>query len=282
MLNWMPCPSLAVVMILSLVLGGCAVRDPLCIADASADVVGSWRYCDIGWSAARKYRPDRIVFHDDGRFRAHYPPSELTANEHGLLVGGSEPLSGWISGEWSAGRYCASRLFFPGIVRVGTDPPMPNTGDILLILGRLTTCRLLRGNLRRPLHSNGFGTWRLTSYPAGADPTFQRTRLERRAAESKAFGAPREDLSKLPPLPYPTSMATTVEQLAEQAMGLPGESRAELADRLVASLDSEELGRIDRLWLIEAKRRRDQVRAGEVQTIPGDVARRKVRDAITR
>jgi hypothetical protein len=77
-------------------------------------------------------------------------------------------------------------------------------------------------------------------------------------------------------------MATTVDQLAEQAMGLPGESRAELADRLVASLDSEELGRIDRLWLVEAKRRRDQVRAGEVETIPGDVARRKIRDAITR
>jgi len=76
-------------------------------------------------------------------------------------------------------------------------------------------------------------------------------------------------------------MATTLEQLAEQAMGLPGESRAELADRLVASLDAEQLGRIDRLWLVEAKRRRDEVRAGKVETIAGDVARRKVRDAIS-
>ena len=75
-------------------------------------------------------------------------------------------------------------------------------------------------------------------------------------------------------------MATTVDQLAEQAMGLPGESRAELADRLVASLDAEELSRIDRLWLVEAKRRRDEVRTGAVETIPGDVARRKVRDAV--
>ena len=64
-------------------------------------------------------------------------------------------------------------------------------------------------------------------------------------------------------------------------MGLPGESRAELADRLVASLDAEELGRIDRLWLVEAKRRRDEVRAGEVKTIPGDLARQRVRDAIS-
>lgn len=77
-------------------------------------------------------------------------------------------------------------------------------------------------------------------------------------------------------------MATNVDRLAEQAMKLPGESRARLADLLVESLDAEELGRIDRLWLAEAKRRRDEVRAGHVKTIPGDEARRKVRSAIRR
>jgi putative addiction module component (TIGR02574 family) len=77
-------------------------------------------------------------------------------------------------------------------------------------------------------------------------------------------------------------MATNVDRLAEQAMKLPGESRARLADLLVESLDAEELGRVDRLWLAEAKRRRDEVRAGHVKTIPGDEARRKVRNAIRR
>jgi putative addiction module component (TIGR02574 family) len=77
-------------------------------------------------------------------------------------------------------------------------------------------------------------------------------------------------------------MATSVERLAEQAMKLPGESRARLADLLVESLDAEELGRIDRLWVAEAKRRRDEVRAGHVKTIPGDEARQRVRDAIRR
>jgi putative addiction module component (TIGR02574 family) len=81
---------------------------------------------------------------------------------------------------------------------------------------------------------------------------------------------------------YSSFMATTVERLAEQAMKLPGESRARLADLLVESLDTAELGRIDRLWLAEAKRRRDEVRAGKVKTIPGDEARRRVRRAITR
>ena len=77
-------------------------------------------------------------------------------------------------------------------------------------------------------------------------------------------------------------MTTTVEQLAEQAMNLPTESRARLADLLVESLDEESLGRIDRLWATEALRRRDEVRAGCVQTIPGDEALRKVRDTARR
>jgi len=77
-------------------------------------------------------------------------------------------------------------------------------------------------------------------------------------------------------------MSTTVEQLAEQAMNLPGESRARLADLLVESLDAEALTQIDRLWLSEAKRRRDEVRSGKVKTIPGEEALRSVRDSLTR
>ncbi len=75
-------------------------------------------------------------------------------------------------------------------------------------------------------------------------------------------------------------MSTTWEEPAEQAMALPTESRARLADRLVESLDVEELGPIDRLWIEEAIRRRDEVRAGRVQTISGEDALRKVRDSL--
>ena len=75
-------------------------------------------------------------------------------------------------------------------------------------------------------------------------------------------------------------MAATVEQLAEQALSLPPESRARLAELLVQSLDADDLGRIDRLWLAEAKRRRDEVRSGQVRSIPGEEALRKVRNAI--
>jgi len=75
-------------------------------------------------------------------------------------------------------------------------------------------------------------------------------------------------------------MSITIEKLAEQAMNLPSESRARLADLLVESLDADTLTEIDQLRLSEAKRRRDEVRAGRVKTLPGDEALRSVRDSV--
>lgn len=77
-------------------------------------------------------------------------------------------------------------------------------------------------------------------------------------------------------------MSTTVEQLAEQAMSLPSESRARLADLLVESLIGEDLGQIEQLWVAEAKRRRDEVRSGTVEPINGEEALRRVRDSLRR
>ena len=75
-------------------------------------------------------------------------------------------------------------------------------------------------------------------------------------------------------------MSATIEQLAEQAMSLPAEARARLADLLVESLDADDLGQIDRLWLLEAQRRRDEVRSGRVQSVTGDEGLQKVRDLL--
>lgn len=77
-------------------------------------------------------------------------------------------------------------------------------------------------------------------------------------------------------------MATSVERLAEQALKLPNEARARLADLLVESLKGADLGSIDQSWAVEAKRRRDEVRSGRVRAIPGEQARRQVRDALKR
>jgi hypothetical protein len=77
-------------------------------------------------------------------------------------------------------------------------------------------------------------------------------------------------------------MAAKLKELAAQAMNLPTESRVRLADLLVESLDGEDLGEIGQLWVAEAKRRRDEVRARQVKPIPGDAALRRVRDAVRR
>lgn len=77
-------------------------------------------------------------------------------------------------------------------------------------------------------------------------------------------------------------MTLTVEQIAEEALALPIEARALLADRLVESLDPAEDGYIRQLWTAEAQRRLDDVRAGRVQTIPGDEALERVRRNLAR
>lgn len=75
-------------------------------------------------------------------------------------------------------------------------------------------------------------------------------------------------------------MAATFEELAEQAMTLPPEARARLADLLVESLDQDGLGSHDELWLAEAQRRLDDIRSGRVHTIPGEEALRAARDSL--
>ena len=77
-------------------------------------------------------------------------------------------------------------------------------------------------------------------------------------------------------------MPLTPEQLTAEAMQLPVESRAFLADRLVESLASAELDDIQQLWTAEAIRRRDEVRSGKVQSIPGEQVLDEVRRLVGR
>ena len=72
-------------------------------------------------------------------------------------------------------------------------------------------------------------------------------------------------------------MTISVDELATKAMALPGEARALLAEKLVESLDQE---MIDKLWLTEAKKRRDEVREGRVKPIPGAVVMEDVKKLI--
>ena len=81
-------------------------------------------------------------------------------------------------------------------------------------------------------------------------------------------------------LSYLLTVSKTVEQIAKDALSLPPEARALLADKLVASLDTTALSRIDQAWLSEAKRRQQEIRSGTVQTIPANEALANVRHSL--
>jgi putative addiction module component (TIGR02574 family) len=76
---------------------------------------------------------------------------------------------------------------------------------------------------------------------------------------------------------YPQKMPRSMEEITDEVLALPSESRALLADKLVESLDSAALSHINQTWLALAKRRRDDVRSGKVHTVPGDKAMAQVR-----
>ena len=69
-------------------------------------------------------------------------------------------------------------------------------------------------------------------------------------------------------------MTISVDELATKAMSLSGEARALPAEKLIESLDQE---LVRDIWLAEAKRRRDEVRSGQVKPIPGIDAMESVR-----
>jgi Putative addiction module component len=69
----------------------------------------------------------------------------------------------------------------------------------------------------------------------------------------------------------------SIEQLTEEILSLPSGSRALLADKLVESLEFDTESTIQAVWVTEATRRRDEVRDGSVQVIPGEDALAQVR-----
>lgn len=90
----------------------------------------------------------------------------------------------------------------------------------------------------------------------------------------------REQIERRATPAYPPGMAIFIEQLTEDALSLPSDARALLADRLVESLDPVHDQEILTLWSIEAMLRRDEIRSGNIEPIPGDEALERVRRAL--
>ena len=75
-------------------------------------------------------------------------------------------------------------------------------------------------------------------------------------------------------------MPITVDRVYNDALLLPDESKAYLAERLVEYLATHPDGDLERLHLDTAKRRRDELRTGKVQPIDGDEALARVRRSV--
>jgi len=63
------------------------------------------------------------------------------------------------------------------------------------------------------------------------------------------------------------------ETISREALSLPVQERAELAERLLSSLDSLSEAEIEQLWILEASRRAAEIDSGSANLIPAHVVR---------
>ena len=66
-----------------------------------------------------------------------------------------------------------------------------------------------------------------------------------------------------------------INQLEQEVLFLPEEVRAQLAHKLLLSLDVPSQNEIEEDWLIEARRRAKELDMGIVKPIPAEDVRRK-------
>ena len=67
------------------------------------------------------------------------------------------------------------------------------------------------------------------------------------------------------------------KSIAQEALNLSLEDRAQLAQKLLLSLDTLSEKEQDEVWLTEASRRARELDRGEVQPVSADEVRQKVR-----
>ena len=75
-------------------------------------------------------------------------------------------------------------------------------------------------------------------------------------------------------------MADPARKLEAEALKLPPEERARLAERLISSLDQEADADVEELWLREAERRLEELESGAVSAVPADRVIEKARSTL--
>jgi putative addiction module component (TIGR02574 family) len=86
------------------------------------------------------------------------------------------------------------------------------------------------------------------------------------------------------PSPEMSLMPLTLDQIEIEALKLPIEERADLAQRLFASLEGEEtpedLAEVEQAWLTEAEHRYQRYLMGDTQPVPAADAIARVRSQL--
>jgi putative addiction module component (TIGR02574 family) len=68
-----------------------------------------------------------------------------------------------------------------------------------------------------------------------------------------------------------------LKKIEEEALHLPVRDRAQLARKLLLSLEEPSSGELEEDWAKEAQRRAKEIDDGEVQTVPAEEVLRKAR-----
>jgi hypothetical protein len=72
----------------------------------------------------------------------------------------------------------------------------------------------------------------------------------------------------------------TAEEIYQAAMSLPDDSKAALAERLVADLETRVEPEVERAHLEAAKRRRDEILSGRVEALDGKEVMARAREIV--
>lgn len=72
-------------------------------------------------------------------------------------------------------------------------------------------------------------------------------------------------------------MSTAVENILTQALQMPPQGRAMIAERLISSLDTEVDWNVEVAWQQEVQRRIDEIDKGEVVCIPWEQVLHRLR-----
>jgi putative addiction module component (TIGR02574 family) len=75
-------------------------------------------------------------------------------------------------------------------------------------------------------------------------------------------------------------MTLDLEQITQNALSLPSNARAALAERLLQSLGDEAFSDIDEAWVNEAEKRYQELRQGKVSGIPAHEAFAQIREEL--